>query len=521
MSLRAKTLFFIAVLFTLFLVFLHIASDRIVLDSFLKLEAADARVNVQRVLSALQDDITDLNALTRNWSGWDDTYTFIQDQNSAYIDSNLGPESSSTINNRWGFMLYLDSDGKVVYEKGTDLATQQPISVPDELKRRLVAGDLLLKRPDTEFSVAGLLLLADSPLLVASQPILTSAQTGPIRGSLICARYLNAKEIERLSRTTLFSLTVHRLNDPKIPDDFHQALGLLSEGQPIVVYPVSETMTAGYALLKDIYGKAAFVLKAKMPRTLYTEGRASLRRFDLLRLVIWGVYLFVTLGMLEFLVLRRIASLSRNLRRLEVQRQPSARIAVDSKDELGSLAESINSALAAIEKAERQQVEQQQRHRILVTQARESIALVDAKTMRFVEVNPAFSRLLGYSAEEAFSLILHDVAVATLSFVDLIDRLRKEQGSIVAEQQYRCKDGRLIDVEVSTALMSSEGRELLCLMVHDITERKKKSEELKRHNEELTKLNEIMMGREERILELKQEVNSLLQKLGQLPCYSL
>ncbi len=53
----------------------------------------------------------------------------------------------------------------------------------------------------------------------------------------------------------------------------------------------------------------------------------------------------------------------------------------------------------------------------------------------------------------------------------------------------------------------------------DITERKKAEEELKKQMEELVSWHHVTLGREGRVLELKDEVNELLAKLGQPPRY--
>ena len=53
----------------------------------------------------------------------------------------------------------------------------------------------------------------------------------------------------------------------------------------------------------------------------------------------------------------------------------------------------------------------------------------------------------------------------------------------------------------------------------DIHERKMAEAKIKEQLNELNRWHKITMGREERILELKQEVNELLSKLGKHPKY--
>jgi hypothetical protein len=48
----------------------------------------------------------------------------------------------------------------------------------------------------------------------------------------------------------------------------------------------------------------------------------------------------------------------------------------------------------------------------------------------------------------------------------------------------------------------------------DISERKKMDTELKEHVADLERFNRLVIGREERMIQLKEEINGLLEKLG-------
>jgi PAS domain S-box-containing protein len=56
---------------------------------------------------------------------------------------------------------------------------------------------------------------------------------------------------------------------------------------------------------------------------------------------------------------------------------------------------------------------------------------------------------------------------------------------------------------------------------YDITERKRAEEALREHVRQIERLNDLFVGREQRMIELKREVNSLLKKLGQTTKYEV
>src|SRR5918997_1900576 len=109
----------------------------------------------------------------------------------------------------------------------------------------------------------------------------------------------------------------------------------------------------------------------------------------------------------------------------------------------------------------------------VVEQARENIFLVDAETRRIVDSNPTFQETLGYSEEELRSMTLYDIVAADRKSIDAnIRRVLEQKHRLVGERKYRRKDGSLVDVEVSASTILRHGRETLCTVAHDVTERK-------------------------------------------------
>jgi PAS domain S-box-containing protein len=159
-----------------------------------------------------------------------------------------------------------------------------------------------------------------------------------------------------------------------------------------------------------------------------------------------------------------------------------------SAAEVGALGAAAGTLGAAIRRrrTEEQLRGSEERYRAVIEQATDGIYLLDAGTRRFVETNPSFQRMLGYTATEIQGLDIYDIVAHPREDVDAtIDRTLKSGRRIVGERKYRRKDGAMLDVEVGVSVISLDGRDVICTIVRDVTERKQNEEALRASEAEL------------------------------------
>jgi PAS domain S-box-containing protein len=109
----------------------------------------------------------------------------------------------------------------------------------------------------------------------------------------------------------------------------------------------------------------------------------------------------------------------------------------------------------------------------------EAICLVHPSG-RYLNVNDATCRQLGYSREELLNMTIFDVAVhADQKLWQERWRLYREHGSLSFEGQRKTKDGRLIPVDITASYFKFDDREYLFTVAHDATERRHIENELR------------------------------------------
>lgn len=345
MNLRGKTLLGIGGGTVCLFVILVITSETIIMRGFTNLEEQNVCQDMERFEKTLSNELANLNNTAHDWSAWDDTYAFVEDGNTAYIESNLMGET--LFNVRLNVMVFVNASGDIVFKKAVDLQEEVEVPFPHSLEEHLSPGSPLLQHTE-ESSITGLILLPEGPLLLASRPILTSFNGGPIHGTLLMGRYLNASEIERLEEMTQVSITIYH-TDEKMPADFETALTSFKD--TVVVQPLNDEYVAGYTPITDLYGNPILVVRVDTPRDIYNQGKKS-ANYLLLALVIIGL-VFGTMALfpIEEHILSRLTRMGTAISRITASGDLSQRIPVEGKDELSQLEAGINHMINAAERS--------------------------------------------------------------------------------------------------------------------------------------------------------------------------
>jgi PAS domain S-box-containing protein len=181
-----------------------------------------------------------------------------------------------------------------------------------------------------------------------------------------------------------------------------------------------------------------------------------------------------------------------------------------------------------IRKKENEVREYDARFRLLFETARDGLLLIDHNTGRIVNSNPAISSILGYSEEDFKGRSLQDVGlIDEVEFQNVLSNL-KIFGFVFFEYfPARTKEGITIDTEIYIV----DRTKLIQCNVRDITERKKRENELRIYHENLAEtvkektrelcdkintletFNKAFVGREMRMIELKKIIGELEEEV--------
>jgi PAS domain S-box-containing protein len=148
--------------------------------------------------------------------------------------------------------------------------------------------------------------------------------------------------------------------------------------------------------------------------------------------------------------------------------------------------------ITEIKKSEEALRESEQHFRHLYENIRDGIAAVDAKG-RFVECNPQFLNMLGYSLEEISEITNKDITPKQWHAIE--SQIVQEQVNVkgysdLYEKEYVQKNGTVFPIEVQTYRAKDRNGEITGYwgFVRDITERKKAEERLRQSEEEFRRI---------------------------------
>ncbi len=130
--------------------------------------------------------------------------------------------------------------------------------------------------------------------------------------------------------------------------------------------------------------------------------------------------------------------------------------------------------IEALQRTESELRESEERYRTLLQKSSEAIVLIDPDSRKVIESNQHFQQMMGYSQAELDEMPIYNFIVDSPSAIDrYYDVVLPQQHELPVElRSFRHKNGRIVEVERSGALVHLKGKKVYMVTARDVTERK-------------------------------------------------
>jgi len=176
--------------------------------------------------------------------------------------------------------------------------------------------------------------------------------------------------------------------------------------------------------------------------------------------------------------------------------------------------------ITEVKKIEEELRESENRYRTIFQSSQAVILLIDPEDGSLLDANPAAVKFYGWTREELLNMKISQINTLPPEVIQHEMDLARSEKRNYFQFQHRNKEGLVRDVEVSSGPIEINGKILLFSLVLDVTDRKKAEAKVEAQLAELRRWQKVTLGREDRVLELKREVNELLIQAGLPPRYS-
>ncbi|NDY74232.1 diguanylate cyclase domain-containing protein [Desulfobacter hydrogenophilus] len=449
-------------------------TSEILLGGYAKLEKENILLSMDQAIKIIDNELVHLQSIVGEWAACNDTYFFVQHKNQKYIDDNL--MDSTLANLHVNFLLFINTAGEIVYCKYFNPETGRGETCPESIKKYLsFDGSFLLRNKSKKEALAGLAILPENPSFLASAPILTSQRKGPVMGTLIAGRYLNAPEIKRLASLLNLSVAFERLDGPSLSERFKKAKQSLTLENKVAIILLDKNTIGAYSLLTDLTGTPILMLGIDKERRIYFQGKSNMRYLIYSLLITGLVFIITTFIFLEITVLSRMIRLNSDVKEITSTGNLSAKTKTTGKDELSDLSTQINLILESVRVST-------ERDRAILESIEDAYFEVDlAGTITFH--NDALSKIFNYD-KEALGKVnyrqLLDESAAEKAF-NTFQHLYKTGIPVSSmETEFELENGQKTYLESSVSLIKDNKGKTIGFrgISKNVTEQKKSSKRL-------------------------------------------
>lgn len=349
MSVRTKALLLLAVGVVMQAVAAWVVMLAIVESRFLDLEKTAVVRDVTRLLRGFDGELDALEATATDWARWDDAFSFMAAGSDVFVRTNLDPDTLSVLD--LCSIAFLDTQGELRFALERPGPGDEPTSLSSghlKVIRELVRAT----RPGQ--SNRGVVVMDGEAHLAVVQPIVRTDGSGPSPGAIVMTRGVDRGIMPRLVEVLSLDASIELA--PAVSGSTADAR----------VEKVEARQVVAVARVRMLLGDADLVVRVRAGRELSREGRAMAERLAIAVAAMLILLGLSALWLLDRLVLARLARVERTVHLIATQVDLRARVEESGRDEVGRMATSINTMLAALEAAEAESRAGEERYRAVV-----------------------------------------------------------------------------------------------------------------------------------------------------------
>lgn len=340
MKIRTKMISLLALSFALLLVIEMAIQTQVVLPSFAELERDDARTSMKRIDYALDTTLEGLESSVADWGNWADVYDYVQHPNPDFVRTNITPVAFKQL--KINALLIVDLQGRVVLADARDSETGTPEALDFTSAGALPQDSPWRRNLANGTSARGLLRTNLGIMMVASAPILDGSGKGRWLGLVIMGKLLDAAQLRKLGAQAQTNLSM-------------TADALSADEARVTETGATTRVDRAYA---DIYGKPVMALRVDVPRSISQRGRRAVTYASVYLLVTGLVALGLLMVIVNRLVLRPLARVTRHAVCIGEGSDLTARLNLPGHDEIAVLGREFDRMVARVAESRRELVDQ-------------------------------------------------------------------------------------------------------------------------------------------------------------------
>lgn len=288
----------------------------------------------EMVETIIENEKENLNSILKDWAYWDDTYRFIDDQNPSYVTVNLNEETLKNLN--LNMMLFVNQTGTVVGSVDFELTAEESAGLVKKISQSGFYSGLLTDDEDTK---TNLMILNGQPYLIASGRINNSSHNAVSNGSMVMVKTVDGEMKAYLEDLTGVNVEFREAG-AAIPEN--QILKRAFDGKPY--------LTAS-RLLRDGSGEKTILMTISRVEENYAFVKNQFNLFMASFVALLLLILSIDYFIVNRYFLKRIEKLIAFTKEVGLKRDTTLAIDMDGRDELKTLAVSINQMLREIDQA--------------------------------------------------------------------------------------------------------------------------------------------------------------------------